>query len=267
MADLSLTPEIGQWRKVLPFWVSYLLFPLIWASAILGGWWVLLAPVLAWYLFSLLDLAFGLSHANEDPATDVSALAGYRWATLLWAPLQFVSIFGLLIYVSHSAHLNFWEQLGLFYSLGVMSGTIGINYSHEMMHQKTAVERWMADLLLAMALYSHFRSEHLLVHHRYVATPRDPVTARYNESFYHFFPRVLKQCFFSAISAERAMLRRAGRGFFHSKIPCCDMLCCRLALCFWPLVSAVLPGRSSLPFRLLLLFGSWNWSTMLSITG
>ena len=42
MADLSLTPEIGQWRKVLPFWVSYLLFPLIWASAILGGWWVLL---------------------------------------------------------------------------------------------------------------------------------------------------------------------------------------------------------------------------------
>ena len=219
MADLSLTPEIGQWRKVLPFWVSYLLFPLIWASAILGGWWVLLAPVLAWYLFSLLDLAFGLSHANEDPATDVSALAGYRWATLLWAPLQFVSIFGLLIYVSHSAHLNFWEQLGLFYSLGVMSGTIGINYSHEMMHQKTAVERWMADLLLAMVLYSHFRSEHLLVHHRYVGTPRDPVTARYNESFYHFFPRVLKQCFFSAISAERAMLRRAGRGFFHPKNP------------------------------------------------
>ena len=32
-----------------------------------------------------------------------------------------------------------------------------------------------------MVLYSHFRSEHLLVHHRYVGTPRDPVTARYNE--------------------------------------------------------------------------------------
>ena len=80
----------------------------------LGGWWVLLAPVLAWYLFSLLDLAFGLSQANEDPSMDVSALAGYRWATLLWAPLEFVSIFGTLIYVSYSAQLNFWEQLGLF---------------------------------------------------------------------------------------------------------------------------------------------------------
>ena len=94
MADPSLLLEIGHWRKVLPFWVSYLLFPLIWASAILGGWWVLLTPLLAWYLFSLLDLAFGLSHANEGPATDVSALAGYRWATLLWMPAQFVSILG-----------------------------------------------------------------------------------------------------------------------------------------------------------------------------
>ena len=177
MADTSLSLEIGHWRKVLPFWVSYLLFPLIWASAILGGWWVLLTPLLAWYLFSLFDLAFGLSHANEDLATDVSALAGYRWATLLWMPAQFVSIFGLLIYVSQSGHLNFWEQQGLFFSLGVMSGTIGINYSHELMHQKTAYERWMADGLLAMVLYSHFRSEHLLVHHRYVGTPRDPVTA------------------------------------------------------------------------------------------
>ena len=91
---------------------------------------------------------------------------------------------------------EFLGAIGAFYSLGVMSGTIGINYSHEMMHQKTAVERWMADVLLAMVLYSHFRSEHLLVHHRYVGTPRDPVTARYNESFYRFFPRVLKQCFF-----------------------------------------------------------------------
>jgi alkane 1-monooxygenase len=26
-------------------------------------------------------------------------------------------------------------------------------------------------MLLAMVLYSHFRSEHLLVHHRYVGTP------------------------------------------------------------------------------------------------
>ena len=230
MADLSRIPEIGQWRKVLPYWVSYLLFPLIWVSAILGGWWILLTPLLAWHLFSLLDLAFCLSHANEDPATDVSALAGYRWATLLWAPFQFVTIFGLLIYVSQLRHLNFWEQLGLFYSLGVMSGTIGTNYSHEIMHQKTAVERGMADLLMAMVLYSHFRSEHLLVHHRYVRTPRDPVNARYNESFYKFFPMVLAQCFFLQYAPSGPCCAVPSGDFFIKRIRYCDMLYCRLAL-------------------------------------
>ncbi|MCT4682884.1 MAG: alkane 1-monooxygenase, partial [Roseicyclus sp.] len=80
-----------------------------------------------------------------------------------------------------------------------------------MMHQKNRLERWLADLLLATVLYSHFRSEHLLVHHRYVGTTRDPVTARYNEGFHRFFPRVLRESLTSAFSAERAMLARKGK--------------------------------------------------------
>ena len=86
------------------------------------------------------------------------------------------------------------EKIVLFFGMGVVSGTIGINYSHELMHQKSALERWLGDLLLATVLYSHFRSEHLRVHHLYVGTPRDPVTARYNEGFHRFFPRVLLAC-------------------------------------------------------------------------
>lgn len=54
-----------------------------------------------------------------------------------------------------------------------MTGTIGINYAHELMHQPRRGDRWLADILMAMVLYSHFRSEHLLVHHRYVGTPRE----------------------------------------------------------------------------------------------
>ena len=92
--------------------------------------------------------------------------------------------------------------------VGVITGTVGINYSHELMHQKNKTERSLGDVLLSMVLYSHFRSEHLLVHHRYVGTPKDPVSARYNEGFYRFFPRVLKECFASAFDAEKAMLAR-----------------------------------------------------------
>src|SRR5947208_2001401 len=69
---------------------------------------------------------------------------------------------------------------------------------------------WGLYLLLASVLYSHFRSEHLKVHHLYVATPRDPVTARYGEGFHRFFFRILRECPPSAWRAETAMLARKG---------------------------------------------------------
>jgi alkane 1-monooxygenase len=116
-------------------------------------------------------------------------------------------------------HLGMTEIIVLFFGMGVVSGTIGINYSHELMHQKPAIERLLADLLLASVLYGHFRSEHLRVHHLYVGTARDPVTARYNEGFHRFFPRVVPQCFMSALRAEAAMLARRGLPPEHRSNP------------------------------------------------
>ena len=122
-----------------------------------------------------MDAVLGLNVANEEPATDEMELGLYRLTTLLWASVRFVSVFGVLLYVSLSGHLG----AGLFVGVGVIAGTIGINYSYEMMHQKPRVERWIADILLAMVLYSNFCRGH----HRYIGTLRDLVTARYNESF------------------------------------------------------------------------------------
>jgi alkane 1-monooxygenase len=76
------------------------------------------------------------------------------------------------------------------------------------MHQKNRLERWAGDILMALTMYGHFRSEHLLVHHRYVATPRDAVTARYNENFHRFFLRVVPEGIHSAWKAEAQMLAR-----------------------------------------------------------
>jgi len=167
-----------------------------------------LVPLVAWYLFSALDFVFGLNLENADPDSSGDDLFWYRMLTAVWAPVQFLTLFGLIWYVTHTTHLSTLATIGVFFGVGVITGTIGINYSHELMHQKGRGERWMGDILLAMVLYSHFRSEHLLVHHRYVATPRDPVTARYNEGFFRFFRRVLRQCLRSAFRAEKDMLAR-----------------------------------------------------------
>lgn len=201
----------AQVRKIssaLPFWLSLGLVPLIIFVAGQGGWWLILMPLSTWWLFAFLDALTGLNLENADLDTREEDLFWYRLITLAWFPLQAAIIFGMIRYAEISTHLTTGEKIGLFFGVGVISGTIGINYSHELMHQRNRFERWVADLLLASVLYSHFRSEHLLVHHRYVGTVRDPVTARYNEGFHRFFPRVLRQSLVSAFKAEADLLAR-----------------------------------------------------------
>ncbi len=200
--------QVAKFASALPFWCSLLLVPLLWFTASLGGWWLALVPLSTWYLFAALDAVIGLNLENADLETSDADLKWYRMVTLIWPALQFVTTFGLIWYATHADHLSTASLIGLFFGVGVMSGTIGINYSHELMHQKPKEERWLGDVLLAMVMYSHFRSEHLLVHHRYVGTPRDPVTARYNEGFHRFFPRVLVGSWKSAFKAEKDMLAR-----------------------------------------------------------
>ncbi len=211
--------QVEKLRNALPFWLSLIMVPLALVGAFKGGWTVFLLPLSSWVMFSVLDAFTGRNEENIDPNTGENQLFWYRLITLVWFPLQFLVLFGLIWFVTQSTHLAAWEKLALFFGVGIMSGTVGINYSHELMHQKNRVERWLGDLLLSMVLYSHFRSEHLLVHHRYVGTPRDPVTARYNEGFHRFFPRVLMQSLRSSWRAECDMRGRRGLGPFHRSNP------------------------------------------------
>lgn len=218
-ADMTAEAAPSALPKAAPFWVSLALIPLAITGALWGGWTVVLLPLCTWYLFSGLDFAIGRNSSNPDPETPDQAMALHRTITLIWAPLQFALLFWLIWYVPQADHLSRVERLALFFGVGIITGTVGINYSHELMHQKGKAERWMADALLAMVLYSHFRSEHLLVHHRYVGTPADAVTARYNEGFHRFYPRVLRQSLLSAFRAERAMLARKNKPWHHWSNP------------------------------------------------
>ncbi|PRX37687.1 alkane 1-monooxygenase [Meinhardsimonia xiamenensis] len=211
--------QVARLHNALPFWLSLALIPLAVYGALKGGWAVLLVPVATWWLFTLLDAITGRYEENADPQTPEEALFWYRLITLIWFPLQFALLVWMLWYVPRAPHLGTLEKIALFFGMGVISGTIGINYSHELMHQKNRLERWLADLLLASVLYSHFRTEHLLVHHVYVGTPRDAVTARYNEGFHRFFVRVLPQCLASAFRAERERLARKGRPWWDRRNP------------------------------------------------
>lgn len=210
---------LSKFSSALPFWLSLGMLPLAILGAAFGGVWVFFLPMYGWFLFGILDTLTGLNLKNADPLTPDEDIFWYRLITTIWLPIQFCLVFGLIYYVPRAEHLGTFETLMIFFGVGVVSGSIGINYSHELMHQKSTFERWSADLLLAMVLYSHFRTEHLLVHHIYVGTPRDPVTARYNEGFHQFYPRVLRESFHSALKAEKAKLARRNLPTTHVRNP------------------------------------------------
>lgn len=202
-------------RAALPFWLSLGFVPLIAVGALWGGWWLAPALLYAFGLITALDALTGLNTQNPETEAPLADLFWYRLVTLVWFPVQMALVFGSILWVTRQATLDWHEVLILFFGIGIASGGVGIVYAHELMHQKSAIERWLADLLMASVLYSHFRSEHLRVHHLWVATPRDAVSARYNEGFWRFFLRVLRQCPRSAWRAEVAMLARGGKGRLH----------------------------------------------------
>jgi alkane 1-monooxygenase len=228
--------NVARIQRALPFWLSLVLVPVVLFAAARGGWALALPPLASWGLFTLLDFLTGLNTENADPETPEENLFWYRLITLIWFPIQFTLLFGLIWYAPRAEHLDMLEKIILFFGVGVVTGTVGINYAHELMHQKTRLERWLGDLLLATVLYSHFRTEHLLVHHRHVGTPRDTVTARYNEGFHRFFPRVLRQGLPSAWRAEKEMLARRGLSWASRTNPFWRYLVLQgacLLLAFW----------------------------------
>ena len=202
----------------LPFWLSLSLVPLIALAAWQGGWWLAAVSLYTIGLITILDSVLELDTANADPMTQERHLFWHKLVTWVWPPMQFALVFGGLGWAVHG-NLGTGEAVALMAVIGVATGAIGINFAHELIHQRTRFEPRLGEFLLTMVLYGHFRSEHVLVHHRHVATPRDPVTARYNEGFHRYFPRVLWQQVVSAWRAEGAMLARRGLPAHHRRNP------------------------------------------------
>ena len=187
---MTETQEIGS---AAPFWISIMLAGTVFVAAIFGGWTIFLIPFYGMFLSSIFDRLLSDNTVNFDPETEDSRLTWHRMVTIIWLPLQIAFVFFALIAATRFDHMSTTEAVFLFIAIGVATGGIGIVYAHELIHQKNKLERNLGDALLAMVLYGHFRTKHILIHHRYVGTPKDPVTARYNEGFHRFFFRLLPQ--------------------------------------------------------------------------
>ncbi|WP_218508708.1 alkane 1-monooxygenase [Variovorax sp. dw_308] len=169
-------------------------------------------PLLISYgLMPLLDLLIG-EDQNNPPEAVVPQLElerYYRWLTWLTVPLHFVALIGCAWWVG-THDLSWWAVLMLAYVAGTDSG-LGINTGHELGHKNTAIEQWLARLVLAVPAYGHFTVEHGRGHHRSVSTPEDHASARMGESIYRFACRELPGGIRRAWSLEAERLAQQRR--------------------------------------------------------
>jgi alkane 1-monooxygenase len=159
----------------------------------------------------LLDWLVGedVNNPPEDVVPQLEQDRYYRWLTWATVPLHFVALIGCAWWVGTQS-LSWGALLLLAYVAGAGSG-LGLNTGHELGHKYTAIEQWLARLVLAVPVYGHFTVEHGKGHHRWVATPEDHASARMGESIYRFALRELPGGVTRAWAIEKSRLQKAGK--------------------------------------------------------
>jgi alkane 1-monooxygenase len=200
--------------RALPFALSLTFVPIAAMGLVYGGAWTLAGAVYGLMLIPIVDALVGLNTANPSAESSGDGLFWNRALTWAWVPLQLAILIALAA-VAGGSRLSETELFAAAVTIGLMTGGIGITYAHEMMHQTNRFERALAEILMTSTLYGHFCIEHVAGHHVNVATPKDPVTARFGESFFAFFPRALFGSLFSAWRIQRKRLERRGLSVSH----------------------------------------------------
>lgn len=215
MSSATLAPVWRDSKRYLwPLGALVMALPMLgWAAWAQTGWSLFFwsTPLLVYVLIPALDWLIGTDENNppEDRVPTLEKERYYRWAVYLAVPVEYLTVIvGTWLFARGG--LAWHEVLGLIVSVGGVTG-VSINTAHELGHKTAAHERWLAKLALGPVAYGHFFVEHNRGHHVRVATPEDPASSRFGESFWAFLPRTMLGSLRSAWALERQRLARQGR--------------------------------------------------------
>ncbi len=185
----------------------------IYAELSTRAWAPVVPIVIVWIIFPVTDFVVGMIPVRrlltKSEKIELEKRWSFRLVVLSWAPLQI----GFLLWACFRATDPSITNLR-FLALAANTGLIaaeGINVAHELLHKRSAFEVFVGEFLLVCVCYGHFVIEHALGHHKNVATPNDPATMRFGESFYNFLSRTIVGGFRSAWSIECKRLRASGK--------------------------------------------------------
>ncbi len=215
-----------------------------------GGAWSWAAVILTFGIIPALELVLPASTANVPPEEEPIRARRRFFDLLLYVhvPLLYTLVLWYFHVLTHEP-LSTSELLGLTLGTGIMVGSFGINVGHELGHRPEWYHQAFAKMLLVPALYAHFTIEHNRGHHKWVATPLDPSTARRGEPIYRFWLRSIAGVWRNAWQLERRRLEAKGLPFFslHN-----DMIVNLLAEAAWIALAVFLFGWAVVPALLVI---------------
>jgi alkane 1-monooxygenase len=201
--------------RALKFFIPLIFFASAIRSFTHTGWMVWMPMIIAWIVIPGLELLIKPSAANLNEAEEEMAKKSRLYDILLWlvVPLQYVSLYFFLNSMKEE-NLAWHDVAGRIWVMGLLCGVFGINVGHELGHRVNQWEQFLAKSLLLTSLYMHFFTEHNKGHHKRVATPEDPSSARYGEPVYLFYFRTVIFSYLSAWHIANDEAKKKGKPVF-----------------------------------------------------
>ncbi len=194
--------------KKFAFLVVYLLATLPYFGLYLGGWYSFFPYAILFVFVPLVDsLVIDTKNHSPEQEKQLSNERYYRYVLYPYIFIQILMIAGG-VYIVSTQNLSWPEWFGFTTSVGLITGGVGINFAHEMMHKNNRLMQFLSKALLVTVCYGHFIIEHVKGHHVRVATPDDTATALLGESLYHFLPRTIVGSIKSSFRLEQNRLHR-----------------------------------------------------------
>ncbi|MBL7744930.1 MAG: alkane 1-monooxygenase [Chitinophagaceae bacterium] len=176
------------------------------------GWEIWMPLLYAWVVIPLLELFIRPDSKNLSEAEEELAKRDRSYDLILYAVvvLQYAALVMFLNAMTHD-NMTWMDIIGRTWVMGLLCGVFGINVGHELGHRINKFEQTLAKMLLLTSQYMHFFIEHNKGHHKRVATPDDPSSARYGEWVYAFYFRSIIYSYFGAWNIANKEVKKKGR--------------------------------------------------------
>ena len=185
-------------------------------SVYLAGPWSFFTVILLFGLVPLVEQLLPQSEENYSELGEKVRIQQRYFDVLLYLNLPI--LYSLIIYCLHTISLTplkTYELVGMVLSVGMVAGAAGINVAHELGHRSNPWEQILAKLLLLPTFYMHFFIEHNRGHHKYVATDRDPASAKKGDWVYVFWLKSIVNSYINAWKLEFVRLKRENKSRWH----------------------------------------------------